>query len=614
MSYILHIIISYWFFGSIQAQPCKDKTGDIFRVVYDPPLTITQIQPSNYFIDFGKAAFGTLVIRSMEKDIDSLVVHLGEKLKTTGTIDRNPVGTIRYQRIVVRNIFAGQDHEIQLVPDKRNTSGAAIQLPDSFGVIMPFRYAEIENLHVPVDEMSFKQKMFHYSFDDSASYFISSDTLLNQVWDLCKYTIKATSFAGLYIDGDRERIPYEADAYINQLSHYAVDKEYCMARQTNNYFLEHPTWPTEWILHTVLLFYNDFMYTGDISAVAEHYGELKHKTLIDLQREDGLISTKTGLVDGYFMQKIGFKDTSQRIKDIVDWPPGQKDTGWKLATEEGERDGYDMSVKINTVVNAFHYINLEMMRELAGYLGKGDDSVFFAREAEQVKSSINQKLLDKNKGIYLDGENSGHSSLHANMLPLAFGIVPDKYMNSVIDFVKSRGMACSVYGAQYLLEGLYRYGEAGYGHELITSTGERSWYNMIRAGSTMTLEAWDIKYKPNLDWNHAWGAAPANIITRHAWGIRPEAPGFGKAIIQPRLNGLTFSKIKAPTIIGSVYGEYKVNGKVHTYKIIVPERMEARFIVPVNNPRNVLLNGEKLSLEKTQIVIREGENLIEIQE
>ena len=58
-------------------------------------------------------------------------------------------------------------------------------------------------------------------------------------------------------------------------------------------------------------------------------------------------------------------------------------------------------------------------------------------------------------------------------------------------------MACSVYGAQYLLEGLYFAGEADYALELMTSTSDRSWWNMIQSGSTMTMEAWDIKYKPN---------------------------------------------------------------------------------------------------------------------
>ncbi|NDD49049.1 MAG: hypothetical protein EBZ28_04215, partial [Alphaproteobacteria bacterium] len=52
----------------------------------------------------------------------------------------------------------------------------------------------------------------NYTFDESASSFDSSDEVLNQIWDFCKYSMKATSFCGYYVDGDRERIPYEADA------------------------------------------------------------------------------------------------------------------------------------------------------------------------------------------------------------------------------------------------------------------------------------------------------------------------------------------------------------------------------------------------------------------
>ena len=37
---------------------------------------------------------------------------------------------------------------------------------------------------------------------------------------------------------------------------------------------------------------------------------------------------------------------------------------------------------------------------------------------------------------------------------------------------------------------------------------------MLRIGSTITTEAWANIYKPNHDWNHAWGAAAANIIVR----------------------------------------------------------------------------------------------------
>ena len=41
-------------------------------------------------------------------------------------------------------------------------------------------------------------------------------------------------------------------------------------------------------------------------------------------------------------------------------------------------------------------------------------------------------------------------------------------------------MACSVYGSQYLLEALYKAGEADYALQLMTSDSKRSWLNMIR--------------------------------------------------------------------------------------------------------------------------------------
>jgi len=126
------------------------------------------------------------------------------------------------------------------------------------------------------------------------------------------------------------------------------------------------------------------------------------------------------------MKKLGFSNANERIRDIVDWPPSQKDTDWKLATGAGERDGYEM-VKINTVVNAFYYHGLKLISELAGVLGKKEDSVYFQKLASGVIKTFNDKLLDKTSGIYVDGESSLHSSLHANMMALAFGLVPEEY-------------------------------------------------------------------------------------------------------------------------------------------------------------------------------------------
>ena len=76
------------------------------------------------------------------------------------------------------------------------------------------------------------------------------------------------------------------------LGHYYTDREYSLARRTNEYFITHPTWPTEWILQTVPLFYNDLMYTGNYESVQQVLQELQNKTLMSLARQDGLISSK----------------------------------------------------------------------------------------------------------------------------------------------------------------------------------------------------------------------------------------------------------------------------------------------------------------------------------
>ncbi len=579
--------------GILYAQASPAPGAGDFVMNDHVPVEVIEVGPGHYFIDFGKAFFGTIVICSEEDIDDDIVLHIGEKRGKGNTVDRDPGGTIRYQEVVVDRLRAGQWTVAALTADSRNTGPAAIALPDTFPVIMPFRYCEIEDLPVPLNQLKIRQRAYHYRFNEEASHFSSSDTVLDQVWELCKHTIKATSFAGYYVDGDRERIPYEADAFINQLSHYCLDSVYTIARRTNSYFLENPTWPTEWILHVVPLFYYDYLYTGELDVLREEYDQLKTRTLMSLAREDGLISSASPVMTGELMQALGFRDTSMRIRDIVDWPPAQEDTGWKLATAEGERDGYEM-VPVNTVVNTFYYWNLVLMSRIAGELGYDADQDMFNQKAGVVRQTINKVLFDFERGIYLDGEGSDHASLHANMFPLAFGLVPEPYLPHVIAHIKSRGMACSVYGAQYLLEGLCRNGESGYALQLITDTiGDRNWWNMIESGSTMTLEAWDMRYKPNLDWNHAWGTAPANIITRYLWGIRPSRPGFGRAVIAPQLEGLHHSRIRVPTAIGPIDAFFERTEAGDTYTFRLPEGMTATFSIP-GNPKYAVLNDKKI--------------------
>ena len=498
------------------------------------PATARAFSKGQILYDFGRDAFGQPVLKINALKDDRISIRLGEKLDTAGHIDTLPPGTVRYRQINLPLQKGTHSYSIVIPPDKRNTGQNAIKMPAYIGEVLPFRYIEILGDLRQNDILEAKRAMVNMAFDDTSTRFESSDTILNKVWELCKYTIKATSFTGYYVDGDRERIPYEADALINQLSQYSVDDAFNMAKRTLDYLIYHPTWPTEWSLQNPLIAYYDYMYSGDARNLGQIYTELTYKALTALQEKNGLISTRTGKQLPAFLKSIHYKvfNGNEGLQDIVDWPHTEKET-----------DGF-VFTDYNAVVNAFYYGSLQALAGIASDLHKPAAAAGYRQRALAVKKAFTDNFINPETGLVRDGIGTDHSSLHANMFAMAFGLVPAANTRKVLDFIQSRGVSCSVYGAQFLLDALGQKDTSDYALQLLTAAGQRSWMNMLREGSTMTMEAWGQAFKPNQDWNHAWGTAPANYIVRYLMGIRPVKPGFKEVAIKPHPAGLKKSSDK----------------------------------------------------------------------
>lgn len=576
------------------------------------PAEFIHNKKNNWFADFGKAAFGTLELKiNSESDNDTLNVYLGERKNKNYTVNKNPgksnIGFLNLDLSLIK----GTHNYFCVIPPHHSNAPQAQKLPPFYPEVTPFRYVEINGNDNEIKIIEVKQRALFYPFNDDASYFESSDTNLNKVWNLCKYTLKATPFLGIYADGNRERMPYEADSYIQQLGNYCVDREFSIARYTLDFLLYHASWPTEWNMITVLMAWQDYMNTGNAKFLKDNYDLLKNKTLIALENEDGLISTTTGKVTPEFLKSIHFNGNS--IQDIVDWPPGTPKgkihESYAGPTPEGERDGY-VFTDINTVVNSYHYYTLTLMAHIAGVLNNGDKSFFISR-ATKVKNSILANLFDKRRGIFVDGIGTDHSSLHSNMFPLVFGLVPPQNLNTVISFIENKGMACSVYGAQFLLEGLFNAGEANYAISLMTSDSKRSWLNMIKVGSTMTTEAWDEYYKPNLTWNHAWGTAPANIIPRKLMGIEPISAGFKKFRIVPQPGDIERISLKIPTIKGTIKCDLLNHTNNWLLTITVPGNCEAELFIPARFTK-IYKNSKLYSPDKKESFANDLKNVVNL--
>jgi alpha-L-rhamnosidase len=519
------------------------------HLVDQPPLTIRQLAPGTYLVDFGRVAFGNLSL-TPPPATGPLTVRFGEALKD-GRIDTHPPGSVRYAEVAVTPSGTAPIL-VAPPPDARNTNPPAVLTPPSWGVITPFRWVEISgwpgDLH---PTQIHRRAAFDATWHDDAATFHTSDPILDQVWDLCHYSIQATTFAGIFVDGDRERLAYEADAYLTQIGYYAGDPDPRIARATFDRLIQYPTWPTEWAPHMVFMAYADWMETGDTAWLAAHYEVLKTKLLDERLGPNGLITSSPAQI---------------RRGDNVDWPIG-------------ERDNY-VFTPINTVVNAFHLRALTEMAALAQALGKTQEAAAYTAREQAEQAIFQATLYDPARGLYRDGAGTGHTSLHANLFPLAFGLVPPADRPKIAQWLVTRGMAGSVYAAQYLLQALFENNQDTAAINLITAPGDRSWRHMVDAGATITWEAWDQKYKPNQDWNHAWGAAPANLLPHYVLGAQLLTPGWRTALIQPHPGPLTHAAGRIPTPRGELSIAWRQNPKNFTLTLTLPPHTTAKVQLP----------------------------------
>ncbi|HEY4415059.1 MAG TPA: alpha-L-rhamnosidase C-terminal domain-containing protein [Verrucomicrobiae bacterium] len=534
------------------------------------PVLVTNTAPGRWFVDFGQDAFGYAQVH-MNGAFNPITVEVrfGEMSNGLAVSQTPPPGSmVRYTNTTFNVAEGNTTYAIR--PPELSYSAEAIQ-PAGCGAIMPFRYLEFINFPGVITSADVRQMRLLSCFNTNAASFHSSSTALNQIWNLCRNSMQMLTFDGIYVDGERERKPYEADSYIHQLSSYAVDREFTLPRHSAEYLLQHPTWPTEWKFHTVFMAWADYLQTGDTNLISQYYPRLQTNSFT-------WAATGSGLMRGF----PGFPQTSN--SDVVDWPFNDRDG---FVIKSGSYRNWT-----NSVNNAFYYRSLQIMAQIATALGRTQDAAAYTADAGRVYTAYNATFWDAARQCYRDGVGTDHASAHGNFFPLAFGLVPANRQAAVVNFLHSRiaandGMPCSVYGAQYLVEALFNAGDADSALALMTSDGPRSWLNIINLGSTLTAEAWNFTDKPNMDWNHAWGAAPGNLISRFILGLRPLNAGFGQILIQPQLGKtLTHAAGMVPTIRGPV--GISVNNAPGNFQLLlnIPGNVTATVMLPTLGSAN----------------------------
>ncbi|MDC2957922.1 family 78 glycoside hydrolase catalytic domain [Streptomyces gilvifuscus] len=504
------------------------------------PASVTEVADGRWLVDLGREIVGGLSLEVTGNAGDTVEIRLGEEL--------NSDGTVRYQ-LRATNTY----REVWTLRDGR-------QGFEHWGY-RGFRWAELRTT-LDLSDAVVTGRARKLDWDDSHASFRSSDPDLDRVWELCRYSIEATR-GDLYTDTPtRERGPYEGDALINQLSEYGVQRSYALARWSNDYLVRKGTWPTEYRLMCALSAWEDYLATGDDRQLAKDYDLLSAKNLTAYLDSQGLVRKAPG-------------STSQDLGDLVDWPTAS-------------RDGY-VFTNVNTVVNAFQYAAFDALSRCAAALGRNDDATSLRSQADTLAAAMRATLLDSAGGRFLDGEGTAHSAQHATAFPVALGVadaLDDDIRARLGDTLAAGGMRMSVYGAQFLLDALFRLGRADAALALLTSTATDSWLHMLDTlKATIVTEAWDPSLKSNMTFSHAWASAPANTIPRHVLGVRVTAPGAAEFLIRPRTGALADVSGTVPSMRGPVEVAVHRSGSAHTTRVTVPPNSRAVVEVEIGGAR-----------------------------
>ena len=479
-----------------------------------PPVTVESLPSGRYLVDYGRTWVGGLRLA---------VAHPTEVEIRYGLV-RDGADDVLWRT------SAGNAYR-----DRWSLVGGA---PAETWGMRVFRHVAIDGLPDGMGAADLCASAYVYPDDDEAA-FRSGDAALDQIWALCRHTLLATN-GNLYVDSwEREREPYEADTYLQLLAGATVSADSTLARYSLDYLLRRRTWPTEWPLYLPLAVRVAVEASGDLQWADEVY-----------ERVRGLLPEQwldhaTGLV----RKDFGNDGSHSAVDhDIVDWPMS-------------ERDGFVFS-PYNTVVNALAAKAYEDVAVLAGWLGRDADAAWCAGRARGLGAAMRRLLWDESAGAFRDGLRAGgrpidHHAAHATLFPLGCGVA-GQHSARATETLGKRGMACSVYAAAFLLQGLFDADRPDLALGLLTGGGLRSYRSMLDAGSGSgsTMEAWHVSLKPNTTYSHPWAAHPVAVLARGLFGIRPTSPGYSTFDVRLRLGPLEWAEITVPTVRGPIHVAY----------------------------------------------------------
>lgn len=475
-----------------------------------------------------------------------------------------------------------------------------------------FRYFQVEDPGEPLDEEQVTAIARYNSVpDEHAATFSSSNDTLDEVWELARHSVLYGSQEQFIDTPTREKAQFLGDAFnISSTTMRAFGERRLTQKGLREFFRSQERfWEEEGRLNAVYpngdgqrdipdytekfpeWVWQYYLLTGDKELLSKAYSVVENVA----EYVDRYIDSDTGLVRNLA------GGGGPYLYGIVDWP-------------DEMRYGYDRDPQAMTTVNVLGWNVFRRTAQIAGELNEPNSDVTQWNErAESLREAINDRFITDDgvyvDGLYDDGSQSSHASQHANAFPLAFGIVPDDAIGSVVDHVIDQNVAMGPMTIHRLLFGLDAVNEYESLLDVITNPEYDGWANILAHDGTFTWESWHSlelagESDDNRSLSHPWGATVLVAIQRSFLGVQVTEPGASQVEIEPPSEALLMASGRVPTERGDVevaWERTETAGKVrasdeYILNIRIPATVKATIHVPTLGERKVRVheNGKPI--------------------
>jgi len=493
--------------------------------VYDlAPQMVEKLETGRYLVDFGHEITGKFSLEACGENGQTVEIMYGEELNADGDAADSKV---RHQMRCNCNykdqwILSGGQDVLEQYDYKA------------------FRYVEVVGPEEALHPESFRAIVRHYPFDETSCVFQSSNPLLNDIWEICKNGIKYGT-QEVFVDcPSREKGQYLGDATVTAPSHAYLTGDLRMYKKCLKDFAA-STFICPGMMICAPGSFMQEIADFSLQFPLQLLNYYKHSGDVEFLKE--MLPVAEGIIEYFkkYQRADGLIENVSEKWNLVDWP-------------DNLRDGYDFDLSVgngkgcHNVLNAFFCGAVNTVDEIRECVGLKRGGKFEALKKAYIRAFYRTEVK-----LFVDAEASKHTALHSNALPLFYGLVPDEAIPSVVALIREKRLACGVYFSYFVLKGLAKSGEYDLVYDLITSTDEHSWANMLREGATTCFEAWGKEQKWNTSLCHPWASAPISVLIEDIAGIRPKTPGWGEISFEPHIpKTLTNLRIEFETVSGRV--------------------------------------------------------------